>query len=78
MFRPFFRPTSGCILSAFFWVITQKKSDNIQNKEKAWNQGCIFLALGVLYYDNKLYYFDGKISIIKIVYFVIIVQYSKG
>ena len=59
-------------------VITQKKSDNIQNKEKAWNQGCIFLALGVLYYDNKLYYFDGKISIIKIVYFVIIVQYSKG
>ena len=36
MFRPFFRPSSGCI----------------------------FLALRVLYYDDKLDYFDDKICII--------------
>jgi len=26
------------------------------------SSGCIFLTLGVLYHDNKVYYFDDEIS----------------
>ena len=28
------------------------------------SSGCIYLALGVLYHDNKVYYFDDEILII--------------
>jgi len=57
MFRPFFRPSSGCIS----------------------------LALRVMYPDDKVYYFDGEISVILtlallwlVVYFIIRVHYSQG